>query len=416
VAKLAKMRRVPIPIFLLNARPLSLSLSLIFSHYPRRLLLFEFLLLRKKDMHDIDKVSYWLAALYLPGIGPARIYRWLAHFGSIREIFAASSAQWQAAGLNAKEIHALQYPDWSAVDRDLAWSNQPDCHLLTRECAAYPVLLRELDDAPLVLYVKGNMECLQKPQIAIVGTRNPTATGRELAEQFAFALSKAGLVVTSGLALGVDAASHQGALAAKGETIAVMGTGHNHVYPASHASLYEKITKSGAALSEFAPDTLAMPHHFPRRNRIISGLSLGVLIVEAALRSGSLITARFAAEQGREVFAIPGSIHNPLARGCHQLIQQGAKLIEKASDILEELGALSQVLPLEVTEKKPVFAADLDQKLSHLLQAVGYETTALDTIIIRSGLTAAEVSSMLLSLELRSYVQIVPGGYVRSAP
>ncbi|MDR3478039.1 MAG: DNA-processing protein DprA [Gammaproteobacteria bacterium] len=367
-------------------------------------------------MQDAKNISYWLAALYLPGIGPVKIYRWLAHFGNMKSIFTASLQEWQAVGLSAKEIHALQNPDWDAVHRDLAWSENTGCCLLTRECSDYPLLLRELNDAPLVLYVRGKVECLQKPQVAIVGTRNPTAGGRELAEQFAYYLSKSGLVVTSGLALGVDAASHEGALSAKGYTIAVMGTGHHHVYPASHTALYEKIISAGAVVSEFPPDTLAMAHHFPRRNRIISGLSLGVLVVEAALRSGSLITARFAAEQGREVFAIPGSIHNPLARGCHQLIQQGAKLIEKASDILEELGALRQALLPEVTEKTPVSMPVLDQKMSHLLQAVGYEATALDTIMIRSGLTAAEVSSMLLSLELRSYVQIVPGGYVRSAP
>lgn len=367
-------------------------------------------------MTSSNPLPYWLAALHLPGVGPVKLHRWLAYFDSIESIFQASVGAYQAAGVSEKDIHALQHPNWQAVERDLLWAEKPECHIVTFASDDYPILLRQLNDAPVVLYVRGQVKHLAKPQIAMVGTRNPTVAGRELAQQFAYHLAKEGLIVTSGLAMGVDAASHQGALGANSPTIAVTGTGLNHVYPVSHISLAEKIAAHGALVSEFPPDTLPIAYHFPRRNRIISGLSLGVLVVEAAIRSGSLITARFAAEQGREVFAIPGSIHNPLARGCHKLIQQGAKLVEKAQDILEELTVLSKVISPQLDENKAVLPAESDQKMNQVLQAVGFETTALDTIMIRSGLTVSEVSSMLLSLELRSYVKNVPGGYVRTPP
>ena len=356
-----------------------------------------------------ENIRYCLAAVRLRDIGPIRIQRWLKTFITIKNLFTASLTDLQSAGLTPKEIHAIQNPDWKAVDCDLIWEEKPDCHIITLDDENYPVLLRELTDAPLALFIQGNPETLALPQLAIVGTRNPTVTGKEAAQQFAYCLAEAGLTITSGLAHGIDAASHEGALAAKAQTIAIMGAGLNYIYPASHKALAKKITNQGALVSEFPPDFAPVAKNFPRRNRIISGLSLGVLVVEANLHSGSLITARFAAEQGREVFAIPGSIHNPLARGCHHIIQQGAKLIEKAEDILEELGALRQAaIPPKKFKKLP----DLDEKHHHLLTQIGYEITALDTILIRSGLTAAEVSSMLLGLELRGYVQTVSGGYV----
>jgi len=307
----------------------------------------------------------------------------------------------------------VQQPNWSAAEKDLAWSKASDCHLVIQSDEDYPILLRELSDAPVVLYVQGDVEQLAQPQLAMVGSRNPTTNGKETAERFAHSLAHAGLVITSGLALGIDAASHKGALAALGKTVAVIGSGLQHIYPSSNLSLAKDIRLHGALVSEFPPETVPKPQYFPRRNRIISGLSLGVLVVEAALRSGSLITARFASEQGREVFAIPGSIHNPLARGCHQLLRLGAKLVEVVEDVLEELGSLQQVLSCHQPVKLP--AADLPASLREILLHIDYSTTPMDTIIMRSGLTASAVSSMLLSLELRGMVQIVPGGYARSS-
>lgn len=357
------------------------------------------------------QIQYWLAALRLPNIGPVRFQQLLTYFGDIKTLYSATAADWQAANLAQSVVDALQNPPWQAVERDLAWCQQTNCHILTLDHPAYPQQLRAMPDAPLVLYVQGQLEYLVKPQLAIVGSRNPTASGRESARQFAYTLAQAGVVITSGLALGVDAAGHRGALSAKGVTLAVMGTGLKRIYPASHQKLAMEISSQGALVSEFPPDTPAFANHFPRRNRIISGLSVGVLVVEAALRSGSLVTARFAAEQGRDVFAIPGSIHNPLARGCHQLIQQGAKLVETPQDILEELAIIRS--PIAAENRVPALT-QLDANQLKLLAKIDHEPASLDTIIIRSGLTAAEVSSMLLLLELEGYVSLVSGGYARA--
>jgi len=353
-------------------------------------------------MQQKPNLHYWLAAMHLIGIGPITFRRWLSAFPSIEALFSASIEEWHQAGVMPKQVKLLKNPDWAAVERDLAWSQKPNCHLITLEDLHYPALLREIPDAPLILYVTGDKTQLIQPQIAIVGSRNPTPAGADIAKQFSVCLAKAGFVITSGMALGIDGAAHKGTLAAQGKTIAVMGTGLNHIYPPQHQSLAADIAQQGTLVSELPPDTLPKATNFPKRNRLISGLSLGVLVVEAALRSGSLITARCAVEQGREVFAIPGSIHNPLARGCHFLIRQGAKLVETAEDIVEELRSLMAVLNYPL------------KKDSLLMQAIGYEVTALDTIIERSGLTASEVSSMLLSLELQGYVQSIPGGYVRN--
>jgi DNA processing protein len=260
-----------------------------------------------------------------------------------------------------------------------------------------------------VLYVRGDVGLLSKNQLAMVGSRHPTAMGVETAQQFAKQLAASGLVITSGLALGIDGASHRGALLT-GKTIAVLGTGLGSIYPRTHQSLATEILEKGGTLvSEFPPASPPKAAHFPLRNRIISGLSLGVLVVEAAIRSGSLITARTALEQNREVFAIPGSIHNPLARGCHQLLRQGAKLVETVEDVLEEIN-LQITKTTKLPLKEPV---DLDPQLKRVLAQIGYEATAVDAIILRSELTASEVSSMLLSLELAGYVCNAPGGYVR---
>lgn len=368
---------------------------------------------------------YWLAASYLPDIGSVKFSRWLTHFEDIKTLFSATPSQLQKSGLNSKEIKSIKNLNWSYVERDLKWSETQNCFLVSFSDTSYPQLLRETIGAPFVLYGKGDKHLLSKPQLAIVGSRNPTTAGYEIAAQFAMALAKAGFVVTSGMALGIDAACHTGALSAGGKTIAVMGTGMNHIYPAAHQTLSEKIIAEGALITEFPPDIPPKPKNFPQRNRIISGLSLGVIVAEAALQSGSLITARYAIEQGREVFAIPGSIHNPMAKGCNHLIRQGAKLIETAEDIFEELEGflemfhqndkeeIHQQLTTHFSGSYSEQEKNVDPILQNLLTHIGYESTALDTILVRSGLTAGEVSSMLLSLELQGLVETVAGGYVR---
>jgi DNA processing protein len=362
-----------------------------------------------------ENLTHWLTATNLPNINVIKIHKWLSHFKSIKKLFHATTEELQCAGISAADIHSIQHPDLSKNIESITWAKKSNCHLITFDDPLYPALLKESPDAPLLLYVAGTPTLLQTPQLAIVGSRNPTPDGRDTAEQFAFCLAQAGLTITSGLALGIDAAAHRGALNANKSTIAVMGTGLEQVYPASHRSLAQEIMQTGAIISEFPPNMKAFASNFPRRNRIISGLSLGTVVIEAALRSGSLITARLASEQGREVFAMPGSIHNPLARGCHWLIRQGAKLVETAADIIEELGQLRLALPQNEQKVAPK-VLNLDQKHRDLLTCVGHAVTAIDTIIVRSGLTVSQVSSMLLSLELQGLVNFVSGGYVRAAP
>lgn len=368
-----------------------------------------------------NHLPYWLAAIYLPGIGPRKFLRWLDCFSDIEAFFTAAIDEWQAAGMTAKDIHALRHPDWRAVEKDLRWSEGEGCHLLALPQQDYPKPLKEISDPPLILFVRGDKTALSHTQIAIVGSRHATPYGLKNAKEFAYYLAQAGFTITSGLALGIDGASHRGALAAQGVTIGVAGTGLRHVYPSSHQSLVtEMINTNSAVISEFPLETSPQPHNFPRRNRIIGGLSAGVLVVEAVLKSGSLITARHALEQGREVFAIPGSIHHPLSRGCHHLIRQGAKLVETAADILEELSAIlttvkpSALKPLSTPVPRP--KAAMPQSCWQLLEQIGSDITPNDVILLRSGLTTGEVSSILLTLELNGYIQSVPGGYIRIIP
>ncbi len=336
----------------------------------------------------------------------------MAHFGSAAAVFAAGHAELRQLDLPTAALDALRKPDWLRVEQDLAWLERPGNHLLQLDDPRYPPLLRQIAYPPPLLFVHGNPDCLRTPQLAIVGTRNPTPPGRETAHHFAAHLAGAGLAVTSGLALGIDAAAHQGALAGGGQTIAVMGTSLDRVYPARHRDLAHAIAERGALVSELPVGTPATAENFPRRNRLISGLALGVLVVEAALQSGSLITARQALDQGREVFAIPGSIHNPLVKGCHALIRQGAKLVETAADILEELGSLAAFVGGEAetsTTTSPALET-LDEDYRQLLAAMGDGPLAVDSLVEQCGLTAEVVSSMLLILELEGYVAAVPGG------
>lgn len=319
-----------------------------------------------------------------------------------------------ATGISDRTRTELLNPNWDQVEQDLAWFAEPNRHIVTLHDPRYPELLKQIADPPSILFVQGDVSLLSQWQIAIVGSRNPSASGRDTAYDFARYLAQGGITINSGLAMGIDAAAHQGALSEQGKTIAVIGTGLDRVYPAKHRALSHNIATSGAIVSEFPLGTSPRAENFPRRNRLISGLSLGTLIVEAAIRSGSLITARMALEQGREVFAIPGSIHNPLARGCHRLIREGAKLVETAADILEDLGALAGVeTPNVENPSNDQFETDGDYQI--LFESLGYDPIAIDSLIERCGLTAEAVSSMLLLLGLQGQVESLPGGrYVRT--
>ncbi|GAB6141421.1 DNA-processing protein DprA [Methylosoma difficile] len=312
-----------------------------------------------------------------------------------------------ALGLKSDLAHAIKNFDWTLLDADLDWLALPDNSIIPLTSPGYPAQLKEIADPPPLLFVRGNAKLLQAPQLAMVGSRNPSTQGKETAFDFAKLLSQQGFVITSGLALGIDAASHQGALAASGLTIAVAGTGLDRVYPAQNKDLALAIVKTGAIISEFPPGTTAKPNHFPRRNRIISGLCQGLLVVEAAKQSGSLITARMALEQNREVFAIPGSIHNPLARGCNALIRDGAKLVETTQDILEELSQYYQAddfVPEVVTQSM------LDLEQQKLLNLVMFSPTSMDNLVENTGFSVETVSSMLLILELQGYIEATAGG------
>lgn len=372
----------------------------------------------------MDDLAYFLALNRAPGIGPAHFRSLTAHFGSPRALFEGRPADLDPARLPAGLREYLEAPDWAGVDADMRWAGAPGHHVLVFGGPGYPPRLAEIPDPPPLLFVRGDPQVLGLPQLAIVGSRNPTRDGKDNARGFAAALAGAGLVITSGLAYGVDAAAHEGALSVEGTSIAVAGTGPDTVYPARHRDLASRLVARGALLSEFPPGTPPLAAHFPRRNRIISGLSLGVLVVEAAKRSGSLITARLAAEQGREVLAIPGSIHNPLARGCHGLLRQGARLVETAGDVLEEIapqlmasltadGPAGAETGGEAAGPQPLKALDADYQ--RLLDALGFDPVPVDRLVERTGLTAEEVSSMLLILELGGHIASVPGGrYVRA--
>lgn len=308
------------------------------------------------------------------------------------------------------------------VRADLAWLAEHNIHLLDPHSEHYPHLLREIRRAPPLLYVWGDPTVLSLPQIAVVGSRSPTPGGRDNATQFARELASAGVTITSGLALGIDIAAHQGTLSANGKTIAVLGTGIDQIYPQRHFQIAQEIVNhGGAVITEFPLGVQPLPANFPQRNRIISGLSLGVLVVEAAVKSGSLITARYALQQNREVFAIPGSIHNPLSRGCHALIKDGAKLVETAQDIVDELQGFLSMKWQELQDPARTalqVAGELveNEHEERILAELGYDPVTLDTLVERTGLGAGELMAALLTMELRGLVGNMGNGYARSLP
>lgn len=349
---------------------------------------------------DAD-LAAWLRLTLVPGLGGQGIRKLLAEFGLPSAVLAAPrSALARALGepLTARLLSDESAPSIAAACH---WAAQPGNAIITLADPEYPPALLEIPDPPALLYVRGRVELLGARGIAIVGSRNATAQGLANAETFARALSGAGVTVVSGLALGIDAAAHRGALDGRGATVGVLGTGIDVVYPARNAELFAALASRGAFVSEFPLGTPPVAANFPRRNRLISGLARGVLVVEAALDSGSLITARLAAEQGRDVFAVPGSIHSPLSKGCHALIKEGAKLVESAHDVLGEIaGAAFPATPSRAAPEE-----------SHaLLRHLGYDPCNVDTLCGRSGLTAEVVSAMLLQLELEGRVASLPGG------
>lgn len=402
---------------------------------------------------DPTTLPYLLRLSKAPGIGPRRFQSLISLIDDIKS-FVDNPVALAQIPLMAETRRYLQHAPWDEIEVEMKWQESKDRHILPLCDPNYPKQLKEIDSPPPVIYVHGEIKVLSSFQVAIVGSRNPSKLGIELAQQFASDLASQnvipdlrfdcargeqamrprriqagcneiepeaqqsrrlnmgpGITITSGLAYGIDAASHEGAIATGGKTIAVLGSGLEQIYPKQHQTLAEKIVSSGALLSEFSPYTKPAPENFPRRNRVISGLSHGVLVVEAALKSGSLITARYALEQGREVFAIPGSIHHAQAKGCHQLIREGAKLVESIQDILEEFNLTSASSTSEKKEKKIDFPLSINQK--RVLESIDYNITSVDRIIERSFLPSQEVLSLLLELELNGIVSQVPGGYSR---
>ena len=368
--------------------------------------------------------GFWIFLSCLPKFGARRQQAILEQLPEFEQLLTHNAATLKALGLAAETIDALE-----------AWRRQDSAHpvvasadgiyrnclrtgtaIVTMADADYPEPLRHIHDGPLVLYVRGDRSLLGREQIGIVGSRNATRAGLEHARSFAAALGQKGLLVTSGLALGVDGAAHAGALDAGFPTVAVIGNGVDKPYPYRHRTLSERIAGEGVIVSEYPPGTSAKAGHFPRRNRIISGLSRGILVVEAGLKSGSLITARLALEQGREVFAIPGSVHNPLARGCHHLIRQGAKLVETVDDICEELGgwwtSQNEGDSSSVIMKRPA-PEGLDSREIAVLEALGYDPQSTDDLCSVTGLPADQLMQSLLLLELQGLVDSAPGGFQR---
>lgn len=354
-------------------------------------------------MSASDDLAHWLRLTLVPGIGGEGQRRLLKAFGSPESIFAASGGALRGVLGSALAERLIAHDAAGEVGAALAWAAQPGNQILTLADAGYPQALLTAADPPVLLYAKGDIGLLNHPAFAIVGSRNATKQGEANAEAFAQALAGAGLTIVSGLAAGIDAAAHRGALKEAAATIAVVGTGCDRIYPARNEALARAIAAQGVIVSEFPVGTPPLAANFPRRNRIIAGLARGCLVVEAAQQSGSLITARLSAEAGREVFAIPGSIHSPQSKGCHALIKQGAKLVESARDILEELRWEKIVNPASVA---PVPEAETDP----VLVALGRDPCDLDTLIGRSGLAVDDLLARLLPLELDGRIAQLPGG------
>lgn len=368
---------------------------------------------KNNDSQELVEKSLWIGLGSIHGLGSQTFCQLLKAFGSPTNVYAANFRQLKEVVSDRIATEISQGVNTDALADSLHWLSQENNYLVTLADAEYPKSLLEITDPPPFLYAKGNLALLNQPSIAIVGSRNASVQGEKNAEAFAHDLCEYGLCIVSGLALGIDGAAHRGALKANGATIAVVGTGLDIVYPAKHRDLAHQIAERGLIISEFALGTPSKPQNFPKRNRIISGLSLGCLVVEANIQSGSQITARLAAEQGREIFAIPGSIHSPMSKGCHQLIKQGAKLVDCLQDIIEELklnpqlnGSNNETNAKNKTSANPSENAPNDT----ILTLMGFDPITLEHLVVISGLTVGEVSSMLMLLELEGRVASLTGG------
>ena len=377
-------------------------------------------------MNDKDEFRAWMIALRTPGLGPGGLRQRLE--AADQEIGAVLEQLRRDGRMLGESARAwLAHPDEAHLAADECWLAKPGHRLLRCTEEDFPPQLENIPQAPAALFVVGNASQLLYPQLAIVGARGASQAGLAHARAFAQALHDAGFTITSGLADGIDGAAHTATLDAGGQTLAVMGTGPDRIYPRKHHALARRVAMQGALISEFPPGTEGRADHFPRRNRIIAGLSLGTLVIEAGLRSGSLITARLAAEQGREVFALPGSIHNPLARGCHRLIRDGARLVESAAEIVETLAPAARMLGTELAarlspESGPATTSAMsragaeDPAHQRLLVELGHEPTTLDELVQRTGTSAASLSSMLLMLELDARIESLPGNRYQRLP
>ena len=356
---------------------------------------------------EIDaRVEAWASLQLLPGVSARVLAGLLRALGGPEEVRGASRAS--LAKLVPSEVAAAieRGPEPALLERTLSWIAEPGHALVAWDDADYPRALLTISDPPPAFYYCGRRELLNRPSIAIVGSRNATPQGMDNAEAFAATLSGAGFTIVSGLALGIDSAAHRGGLSAGGSSIAVIGTGPDRIYPAANRNLGHRLAAEGGLLSEFPLGTPPLPANFPRRNRLLSGLSRGVLVVEATLASGSLITARFAAEQGREVFAIPGSIHSPFSKGSHRLIKEGAKLVETAQDVLEELGGIARTGGVAAQTPAP----DIQGDAGRVLDALGHDPAGVDALTARTGLATGAVSVALVELELSGRITPLPGG------
>ena len=367
-----------------------------------------------EDQTQFSRVdpAYWFALLRAPVVRRITLTRLLEVFDTPENIFRASTRDLKDAGLKKKLLEYFRDPDWSAVDADLKWLEISGNHLITIRDEDYPELLKQIHDPPPACYLRGDRAVLNSLQISIVGSRRPSADGRRTARGLACQLAELGITITSGLAAGLDSEAHKGALQAGKPTVAVLGSGINIIYPRGNRDLAASIINHGAVISEFPLGYRPLPINFPLRNRIISGLSVGIIVVEAALKSGSLITARLAMEHCREVFAVPGSIYNHMSRGCHALIRDGAKLVEGVDDVLQEIGPLAALVSsdrqLPEAENKKIKMLDADCKL--LLDNIGRRPVTIDMLVEVTGLPASSTAAALLRLEMEGFVDSLPGG------
>ena len=369
-------------------------------------------------MDDLQSLQPWLVLQHLPGLGPSRTQLLLEYFHSPAGILQADIEDLRSLPYSSvaviKELQSKgdSHPINQQVARELDYIHRHDIHVITLDNELFPALLKEISRPPPVLYVRGDPYCLSETQIAIVGARKASRAAMELTYQWSSELAKQGLTITSGLAQGIDGAAHQAVLDQQGMTVAVLAHGIDRVYPKSHVKMAEQIIESGALVSEFPLGAQPKRDHFPRRNRIISGLSMGVLVVEAAVKSGSLITARYALEQNREVFAVPGSIHNQMAKGCHHLIKQGAYLVESSDDIITALNWQTGFHKVE-TDVSPNEETALSELMVEILSVVPFAPIHIDQLIEQTGFSSVELSGSLLDLELGGFIESFSGSYQR---